>query len=393
MREARKSDQSTRFSRRAALGVLGASVVVAACDVPALGGITGRASGPAVVALMLPGGDGDESRATLARELESAARLAMADLDGVEIDLRVYQVGVDANRAAQRTAEAINDGAQIIVGPLHGPVTAAVGPVAAQADVNVLSFSNNPDIAGGNVFLLGPLFENTATRILSYAASQGRGRVMILSEQTPAGEVAERAIQAAAQRTAASIVATQSYAFSQQGISQALPQIADAARSSGAQSLLMTAGSEGALPLLAESLPQNNVSPSDYQYMGLTRWDVPPATLELSGLQGGWFALPDPGLNDQFRARYRAAHGSSPSPVAALGYDAIAAVGAMARRGGSTPFSRENLTRPAGFIGVNGIFRFRQNGTNERALAVAEIRNRRVNVLSPAPRSFAREGS
>ncbi len=393
MRKPIPSVQSARLSRRGMMGLLTASVAVAACDVPALGGIAGGPARPAVVALMLPGGDSDSGRQTLARELEAAARLAMADLDGVQIDLRIYQVGVDPGRAAQRTAEAINDGARIILGPLHGPVTAAVGPVAAQAGVNVLSFSNNPDIAGGNVFLLGPLFENTATRILGYAAQQGRGRVMILSEQTPAGEVAERAIQAAAQRTAATIVATQSYPFSQQGITQALPRIAQAAQSSGAQSLLMTAGSEGALPLLSESLPQNNVSPRDYQFMGLTRWDIPPATLELSGLQGGWFALPDPSLNDQFRARYRAAHGNTPSPVAALGYDAIAAVGTLMRRGGSTPFSVEALTQPNGFVGVNGIFRFRRDGTNERALAVAEIRNQRVRVLSPAPRSFARSGS
>ncbi|TVP71106.1 MAG: penicillin-binding protein activator [Rhodobacteraceae bacterium] len=387
------SDQSRRLSRRAMLGAVAASMLVAACDVPALGGLASGSSRPTVVALMLPGGDSDTSRQSLARELENAARLAMADMDGVQIDLRVYQVGVDPNRAAQLTAQAINDGARIIVGPLHGNVTQAVGPVAAQAGVNVLSFSNNPEVAGGNVFLLGPLFENTATRILSYAASQGRGRVMILSEQTPAGQVAERAIQMAAQRTAATIVATQSYAFSQQGISAALPRIAQTAGASGAQSILMTAGSEGALPLLAESLPRNNVSPRDYQYMGLTRWDIPSATLELSGLQGGWFALPDPALSDQFRARYRAAHGANPTPVAALGYDAIAAVGAMIRRGGNAPFSVDALTRPDGFIGVNGIFRFRRDGTNERALAVAEIRNQRVRVLSPAPRSFAGGGS
>ncbi|MCC5964048.1 MAG: penicillin-binding protein activator [Rhodobacteraceae bacterium] len=393
MRKLAGARGADRLKRRGFLGLMGASLVLAACDMPAMSVPGSGTARPAVVALMLPSGDGDAGRQVLARELENAARMALADLEGVPIDLRIYQVGVDPNRAAAQTAQAINDGAQIILGPLHAQAVQGARPVAAQAGINMISFSNNPDVAGGNVFLLGPMFENTATRLLGFSAAQGRGRVMVVSEQTDAGRVAERAIQRAAQRTAASVVATQSYPFSQQGITQAIPRIASAARSSGAQSILMTAGSEGALPLLAEMLPQNNVSPSDFKYMGLTRWDIPAATLQLPGLQGGWFALPDPGLTQQFESRYRAAYGSTPSPVAGLSYDAMAAVGTLMRRGGRTPFTAEAITQSAGFVGVNGIFRFRSDGTNERALAVAEIRDQRVRILSAAPRSFAGGGS
>ena len=396
MRILSQTSESTGLSRRSLLLSAAATMAVAACDVPAIGALGGGPgadpSRPVAVALMLPGGSNDEERNTLARNLENAARLAVADLRGVEIDLRIYQTGGSAERAASLAARAVNDGAQIIVGPLFGASARAVGPVAAQAGVNVLSFSNNPDVAGGNVFLLGPMFEPTATRLLSYAAAQGKGRVMILSEQSQAGEIAARAMQSAAQRTGASIVASESYAFSQQGIVDALPRISSAARSSGAQSIFLTANSAGALPLLAELLPQNGISPSRFQYMGLTRWDIPPATLQLSGLQGGWFALPDPALTAQFESRYSAAYGATPNAVAALAYDGIAAVGALASRGGDAPFSAASLTQGSGFAGVTGVFRLRADGSNERGLAIAEIRNERVSVLSPAPRSFAGGG-
>jgi hypothetical protein len=389
--------QSKGLSRRSLLLSAAASMAVAACDVPVIGaGMDGRSidpSRPVAVALMLPGGSGTGERDTLALNLENAARLAMADLQGVEIDLRIYQTAGSSERAAAMAARAVNDGAHIIIGPLFGDSARAVGPVAAQAGVNVLSFSNNPDVAGGNVFLLGPMFEPTAVRLLNYAAAQDKGRIMVLSERNQAGEVGARAVQNAAQRTGASVVATESYAFSQQGIVDALPRIASAARSSGAQSIFLTASSAGALPLLAELLPQNGISPSRFQYMGLTRWDIPPATLQLSGLQGGWFALPDPALAAQFEARYQAAYGEKPNAVAALAYDGIAAVGALARRGGSAPFSAESVTQGAGFAGVTGVFRLRADGSNERGLAIAEIRDKRVVVLSPAPRSFAGGGS
>jgi ABC-type branched-subunit amino acid transport system substrate-binding protein len=383
------------LSRRAMLLSAGATVLVAACDMPApgLSGPRVDATRPVAVALLVPGGGGNEDRDALARNLENAARLAIADLQGVQIDLRVYQTAGDPQRAATMAARAVTDGAQIILGPLFADSARAVGPVAAQAGVNVLSFSNNPDVAGGNIFLLGPMFDNTATRVLGYAVAQGKGRVMLVSEQTEAGQVAERAIRVAAARTGATIVAAQSYELSQQGIVQALPRITSSARATGAQSLMLTAGPNDALPLLAELLPQNGLSPSAIQYMGLRRWDIPPSSLSISGLQGGWFALPDPALTAQFEGRYANTYGAAPNAVAALAYDGIAAIGALIRRGGPAPFSAESLTQPSGFAGVTGVFRFRSDGSNERGLALAEIREQTVSVLSPAPRSFTGGGA
>ncbi|MDD7970573.1 penicillin-binding protein activator [Roseinatronobacter alkalisoli] len=381
--------------RRGFLAAAAAAFLLAACDMPMGPGAAGPSVDtrrPVTVALLVPGGTNDQGRQVLAQSLENAARLAVADLQGVQIDLRVYQTGGNSQRAAQMAAQAVNDGAGIIVGPLFADSATAVGRTVAGSGVNVLSFSNNPSAAGGNVFLLGPTFENTATRLMSYAASQGKGRVMLISEQNQSGQVAEAAVRAAAARSGASLVATQSYAFSQQGVVDALPRISAAARSSGAQTVLMTAGSEGALPILAELLPQNGLSRQQFQYMGLTRWDIPAATLQLRGIDGGWFAMPDPALTSQFEARYAAAYGDAPHPVANLGYDGIAAVGALLRQGGADALSAARLTQGQGFAGVSGVFRLRRDGMNERGLAVAEVRDGSTVIISPAPRSFTGGG-
>jgi hypothetical protein len=50
------------------------------------------------------------------------------------------------------------------------------------------------------------------------------------------------------------------------------------------------------------------------------------------------------------------------------------------------------LTQGAGFRGANGIFRLRANGTNERGLAVATIRNNQVVLLEAAPKAFGGAG-
>jgi hypothetical protein len=377
------------------LSVVVAGLALASC----VAGVGGNPFGPritqgrpVIVALLVPGESSEAGRETLAVNLENAARMAIGDLQGVEIDLRVYNTGGDAARAASQAARAASDGAVIILGPVFGDAASAAGQAVAGRGLNVLSFSNNAAIAGGNVFVLGPTFENTAARLLTYAASQNKGRVMIVAEQTPEGEVAANAIRTAAAQSTGIIAATETYEFSQQGVVNALPEIASTARASGVQSIFFTANTAGALPLLTQLLPENRVGPSEYQYIGLTRWDIPAATLQLSGVQDGWFALPDPALTQQFEARYNAEYGSNPHPIAALAYDGIAAIGALLRTGQPDALSRDALTQVSGFAGVNGVFRLRPDGTNERGLAVATIQNNEVVILDSAPRSFAGTG-
>ncbi len=112
----------------------------------------------------------------------------------------------------------------------------------------------------------------------------------------------------------------------------------------------------------------------------------------MRGLQEGWFALPDPALTAQFDARYTAAYGDAPHPIAALAYDGIAAIGALIGTGAPDALSAASLTQGSGFVGVNGVFRLMPDGTNQRGLAVATIRNNAVVILDPAPRSFAGSG-
>jgi hypothetical protein len=156
--------------------------------------------------------------------------------------------------------------------------------------------------------------------------------------------------------------------------------------------VFLTADTSGALPLLSQMLRDRGLTSASKRFVGLTRWDVPAATLSLPGVQGGWFAMPDPGVFSQFQSRYSATYGEAPHPIAGLAYDGIAAVGALIKSGNRDALTVQALTQPSGFAGVSGAFRLLSDGTNERALAVAEIRNNQVVVIDAAPRSFGGAG-
>lgn len=378
----------------AALFALILALVLAACQGgPLIGsGPSISPSAPVPVALLVPHGSADANEEKLARDLENAARLAVSDLAGVQIDLRVYGTAGNAAKAREAALRAVSDGAGIIIGPLHAQSATAVAQAAAGRGVNVLAFSNNPTIAGGNLFVLGQTFRSTANRLVSFAAAQGRDRILTVYAGTGAERLGQQAIQEAITRNAAFPAGSVSYEFSQKGVIDAVPRIRQAAEENQANAIFFTANTAGALPLFTQLLPEAGLGQDKTQYIGLARWDTPPQTLELPGVQGGWFALPDPQRSAQFQARFEAAYGSAPHALAGLAYDGIAAVGALASTGARDALSRTSLIQPAGFQGVNGVFRLLPDGTNERSLAVATIENRKVVVIGPAPRGFEGAG-
>ena len=365
-----------------------------ALPVPGSGGGDGPRidpDAPVPVALLVPSGSGDSSNDFLAQNLENAARLAISDLNGVAIDLRVYSTGASPTQAANAAVTAVNEGAQIILGPLFADSANAAGVAVAGSGVNVLAFSNNTTIAGGNVFVLGPTFENTADRLVRYANRTGVNSLAIAHADDLQGNLGRDAILAAARDAGVSVAGIQGYPLSQEGVIAAAPRIAQIG--SSADALFLTAGVNADLPILATALPESGLSTSSTRLIGLTRWNAVPQALALPGLQGGLFALPDQNMDNIFDSRYSAAFGETPHPLAGLAYDGIAAIGALVAQGNPNALTRGALTQSQGFQGTAGIFRLLPDGTNERGLAVATIQNNQVVILDAAPRSFGGFGS
>ncbi len=374
------------------IGAVLSAMALAACE-PVGTGASGPETGqmidpsqPVQVALLVPGGNPDLD--WLARSLSNSAKMAAGDARGANIDLRVYSAGSEPGAAVASANKAVAEGAKIILGPLFADSANAVGNAMAPQGINVLSFSNNTDIAGGNVFVLGNTFDNVADRLVRYGVGNGKRRILMVAEDDAAGQVGAQAIQRAIQRNGATLAGSAVHPLSKQGIDGIIPNVTSAALSGNVDAVFLTANQGAVLPYLTDKLADAGVTSASVQMMGLTRWDQPSARLQLRGVQGSWFAIPDMSLKAQFDQRYRAAHGETPHELGSLGYDGVAAIAALVRAGKRNALTTAGLTQNAGFAGVQGAFRLRRDGTNERALAVATVRNNQLVVLDPAPRSF-----
>ncbi len=371
---------------------------LAACDlaIPGTDGNSGQEidpSAPINVALLVPGGTGVGEMDAIAASLENSARMAISDLNGVTVNLTVYNTARDPATAAQQAAAAVANGAKIILGPLDATSANAVGVAVAPANVNVLAFSNNPAVAGGNVFVLGNTFSNVSDRLVEFATRQGVTRYMIVHQDDLPGAVGRDAIATSVRAAGSTIVGTESYPFNQQGIFARAPAIASAINANNAQAVFVTDNVAGGLPILATSLDDQGLNPSSSPLVGLTRWDAAPQIAELPGMQNGIFAMGDAGREAAFRNRYETSYGSQPHRLASIAYDGIAAIGALAATGDRNALTAASLTRSAGFAGATGVFRLRPDGSNQRALAVARIANNQISIVEAAPSSFGRGGS
>jgi len=105
-------------------------------------------------------------------------------------------------------------------------------------------------------------------------------------------------------------------------------------------------------------------------------------------MQGGLYAAPATSGFRNFSARYRARFGQDPVRTATLAYDAVALIAALVKTQGPQRFSPQILTNASGFAGIDGIFRFNRNGTNDRGLAVMRVTSGGGQVVSEPPRTF-----
>ncbi|MFW2541295.1 penicillin-binding protein activator [Primorskyibacter sp. 2E107] len=370
-----------------------------ACDASMMSSVGGGNSGgpkidpnkPIQVALLVP--KSDPGAGPVAQALENATRLAISELNGVTIDLKVYDTAGNTGTAAAQAQRAVDEGARVILGPLFGEAANAAGLAVTDEGVNVLSFSNNPSIAGGNVFVLGTSFANTAQRLMQYGKRQGKKSVVIVHSNDVPGQFGKAAIEQAATSAGIRVVSAEGYTLSVEGVSATAQAAGGVIQQAGVDSVFITTeATNAAMPMLLNMLPANGADPASTQYIGLTRWDVRPDLYDLPGAEGAWFTLPNRAQQESFNNRYAAAYGAAPHPLAGLAYDGIAAIGALASQGRGDALTGNALTRSTGFNGVSGVFRLMPDGTNQRGLAVATIRNQQVVILDPAPNSFGGPG-
>ncbi|RKF23493.1 penicillin-binding protein activator [Altericroceibacterium spongiae] len=320
------------------------------------------------------------NNAGVGQSIANATTMALLDTNAGNLRITTYDTAKGAKSAADR---AITDGNRLILGPLLADNVPAVLAAAAPADIPLISFSNDASVASSDVFVMGHIPEQSVTRTVDYAMSQGSKRFAVL---TPRGEYGRRAAKALEEAVAArggQMVATQSY---DRGNSLIISAAKKLTAQGGFDTVLIADGARlsaigaSALKEAGDTLPH---------ILGTELWSGEASIANAEALRGAWFsAVPDARYR-RFVDSYESRFGQQPYRIATLGYDSVLLTLRVAREwqpGQAFPTSR--LMARDGFIGLDGVFRFGRDGVGERAMEVRQIGNGTVSVVAPAPERF-----
>ena len=382
---------------RATLSLLGLAAILAACSTQ-LGGSgpplaqqpsEAAAANAAVgegqvrVALILPlSGQGNASVA--GQSMKNAAEMALAEFKSPNIQLLVKDDGGTVQGAQAGAQQAISEGAEIIIGPLFAQSVSAVGQVARTNNIPVIAFSTDVSVAARGVYLLSFLPETDVRRIVEFSISRGKRSFAAILPDNAYGTVVEGAFQQEVSRRGGRVLVLEKYTPEGNRINEAARRVSQAANQVDS---IFIPDSPDAVPQVVNALAANGVDLRRVQMIGSGLWEDARIS-STAALEGAWYAAPESNGFRNFSARYRARYGQDPVRTATLAYDAVALVAALVKTQGPQRFSETSLTNPSGFAGIDGVFRFRPEGTNERGLAVLRVAPAGGQVLSPAPTSF-----
>ncbi len=340
----------------------------------------------AKVALLLPlSGSGQAEPVAMA--MRQAAELALFQAGGAAIQLVVKDDKGTPDGAKVAATEAIQEGAEVILGPLFAKSVTAAADVARVAKVPVVAFSSDRQAAGRGAWLLSFLPEQEVHRIIGYAAGQGKKRMASLVPGDAYGRLVEKAFREAAGKHGVQIVALETFQPGGNGLMTGVralkDRLAEASAAGGGVDALFLPVAVEQLPQLSSLLPHMGLDLQAVQILGAGGWDAADFT-NLPAFHGAWHAGSDPRGWREFAERFGKSYGLMPPRLAALGYDAVGVAASLASAPRGERYTPASLMRAGGFAGVDGQFRLLADGTSERSLAILEVGRNSPRVLEAA---------
>lgn len=368
---------------------------------------------PVRVGLLLPFSAPSEAAQRVASAMFDAAQLAAFEASDERFLLIPKDTRGDPEGAAVAARSALADGAEILLGPLFAESVVAAAEVARAAQIPMIAFSSDVESGGDGVYLLSFPPELEIERITDFAIMNGYSRFGLIAPATDYGERVSNAFVEEVFVRGGVIVHEERYLQDPSAMLEPAKRLAEFAQVvvplelrheydpdapvapdadqgyvSGYQAVMMPE-SGTLLRALAPLLPYYDVDINQIKLLGVSGWNNPRLTRE-PALKGGWFAAPDPSVIEAFEARFAAVFGSKPPRLASLSYDATLLTTRLAQSSRRRDrFNEDAITDPNGYFGADGLFRLKRDGTVERGLAILEIQPGGLEVIDPAPLSFA----
>ena len=336
-------------------------------------------SGSFRVAMLLPLSG---SVASMGQSMKNAATMAIGDINNNNLVVQFYDTKGTGSGARVAVENAINADSDLILGPLLSDEVSAISEEAKRKDIPIISFSTSPAVLQEGVYTLGLLNNDQISRMIKYAALQGRKRLAAVLPDNQSGINMFRSIIKASRENGVKVMKIGFYAPD----SMDFTSLVTAMKTGGVDfDALLIPETGNRLKAISSMFSYYDVAAPDVLFMGTSVWDSSNLSKETE-LYGAVYPVMSLQNQESFAQKYNELFGEKPSGLSIYAYDAIALASSLATK--DRDYLNENIVRPDGYIGMSGTFRIFADGQNEHGLDVIKVTSGGRKVVEEAPARF-----
>ncbi len=364
--------------------------------------------------------------ATHGQGLKNASMIALEDINNPNLILQYYDTQSTPSGARIAAENAIRQRSNLIIGPLMSSEVQAIAGETIYQGIPVIAFSTAQEVLQPTVYTMGLLIEEQVNRVVSYAATQGRKRLALLVPDNSTGNAVAKAAVKSAQKNGMTVTVIGYYQPQNSDFSSIAKEMtnyggrhaqvvrlkanlkarADAGDAQAARELATLKTKEGIGDLGFDTLliPESGAKLTsaismfayydaaypDVQFLGTSVWENGRFNKE-SVMQKSWYPAISRAHSNYFAGKYYQIFNERPSSLYSFAYDAVALANEISRKGSEN--INQVITNADGYSGINGAFRFFEDGTNQHSLDIVEIRSDGDVVVDAGPRRFDDDGS
>ena len=298
------------------------------------------------------------AQAELGQILSNTMELGFLETPHPGIKLLSFDTGSTPEGALQAMQKALGAGSQMIVGPLTATEARAIQGLAP---LPILTLSNDRSVATEQIFPFGLMPEDQVKTLMTHLHAKGLRHIAVFAPQTPYGSLVSGLFQAYATQGGSQL---QVISYSPMDLQD--PAFLSPLMGQGIEAFVLVESGQNAAAVAALLAYKDLLSPSVTCY-GLDNWRTSPELATNPHFEGATFVGADAQGFDTLSARYEAAFGTRPHPIAGIGYDALrVALVALSRE--ESPLT--TLTTPSGFMGTYGPLILRPGEGNQRSMVL-----------------------
>lgn len=303
---------------------------------------------------------------SIGKGMQNAMFMALDLPSSKNIVLKFYDTQSSSLGAQTAIYKAIEEGAELILGPLMFDEVEGIAKIALSENVPVISFTTSPQVLQKGIYSIGFLNAEQIKRVLTYAQSQKKTRLALLVPDNNSGLNVVKSTLMSVQNKEIDLVKV---GFYNQASLDFTSLVNSMSEEKDFDAVLIADGGNR-LKSLVSMFAYNDIMYPEVLFMGTSAWDNTNLSKETI-LYHGVYPMVSKTNSLRFVEEYKNMFGEAPKNIYSLAYDSVLLSFGLAVSQNDN--IEETLTSQDGFTGINGDFKILPTGQSRYSLDIYEI--------------------